>query len=179
MHYFSLTLIGQDRIGIVAQVTEILFRRGCNIADSSCTLLGGQFAMILIISHPDIDSMAGFGNAFEPLEAEGLAVSLRPLPPGGEQPPCLPGTLCLISVYGCDKPGIVYPVVRELGDHQINITDLNTKLVGTAKNPVYVMMIEVVLPPQVSLEDLAGWMTALRASLQVDISVRDITPVEF
>lgn len=178
MNHFALTIIGRDHPGIVARVTKILFDLGCNIADSSCTILGGQFAMILIISHPQFDTLESFGTSFEPIEKDGLSVFLRTLKPGGEAAPHLQGELCLISVYGSDKPGIVYPVVKELGDRQINITDLNTKLVGSPERPVYVMMIEAVLPPDIPLEKVAAVMAELKERLQVDISVRDITPVE-
>jgi glycine cleavage system transcriptional repressor len=68
MHHFALTVVGRDRPGIVAQVTEILFNLGCNIADSSCSILGGQFAMILIIAHPAFTDRHSFGAAFQPLE---------------------------------------------------------------------------------------------------------------
>ncbi|WP_330220596.1 hypothetical protein [Syntrophotalea acetylenica] len=84
----------------------------------------------------------------------------------------------MISVYGSDKPGIVFPVAKALGDRRINITDLNTKLIGTADNPVYVMMIEAVLPPGFSFEDLAVLLDKLKKELLVDISLRSITPVE-
>ena len=53
MNHFALTIVGRDRAGIVSQVTKILFDLGCNIADSSCSILGGQFAMILILGHPE------------------------------------------------------------------------------------------------------------------------------
>jgi glycine cleavage system transcriptional repressor len=178
MNHFALTIIGRDHPGIVARVTKVLFDLGCNIADSSCTILGGQFAMILIISHPQFGTRESFGTAFEPMERDGLSVFLRTLQPGGETAPHLQGELCLISVYGSDKPGIVYPVVKELGDRQINITDLNTKLVGSPERPVYVMMIEAILPPDIPLEQLDEVMSVLKDRLQVDISVRDITPVE-
>jgi glycine cleavage system transcriptional repressor len=84
----------------------------------------------------------------------------------------------MISVYGSDKPGIVYRVTRELGERQVNITDLNTKLIGSASRPVYVMMIEAVLPEGLSIEELAEVIGRLKDELQVDISVRSITPVE-
>ena len=74
MSHFALTIIGRDRPGIVAKVTEILYRLGCNIADSSCTILGGQFAMILILSNPDMHDQVDFDSAFAPLEADGLSV---------------------------------------------------------------------------------------------------------
>ena len=64
MGHFALTVVGRDRPGIVSQVTEILYRLGCNIADSSCSILGGQFAMILILSHPEFTGKEDFGTAF-------------------------------------------------------------------------------------------------------------------
>jgi glycine cleavage system transcriptional repressor len=178
MSHFALTIIGRDRPGIVARVTEVLYRLGCNIADSSCTILGGQFAMILLLSHPEMTEISCFGEAFAPLEENGLSVFLRKLQPGGETAAHIEGQICLISVYGSDKPGIVYPVVRELGERQINITDLNTKLVGPPEQPIYVMMIEAVLPPGLEVEELSALLNKLKAELQVDISIRDITPVE-
>lgn len=178
MSNFALTIIGRDRPGIVSQVTEILYRLGCNIADSSCSILGGQFAMILIISHPEKTRREDFEPAFQPLEATNLSVFLRTLQPGGEQRQTLEGELCMISVYGSDKPGIVYQVARELGERQINITDLNTKLIGSPERPVYVMMLEAVLPATISLGQLEAIMNELKVGLQVDISVRSISPVE-
>ncbi|MDO3377356.1 glycine cleavage system protein R [Geoalkalibacter halelectricus] len=178
MPHFALTIIGRDRTGIVSHVTEILYRLGCNIADSSCSILGGQFAMILIISHPEYTDRESFGDVFAPLEETNLSVFLRTLRPGGEKRPDLQGEICMISVYGSDKPGIVYRVAKELGDRRINITDLNTKLIGSESRPVYVMMIEAVLPDHLSIEDLTQMLDHLKEELQVDISVRSITPVE-
>ena len=178
MHYFALTIIGRDRPGIVSQVTEILYDLGCNIADSSCSILGGQFAMILILAHPDYTDRESFGDVFAPLEESELSVFLRTLKPGGEIHPEINGEICMISVYGSDKPGIVFQVSRELGDRKINITDLNTKLIGTEDRPVYVMMLEAILPEDMTSEDVEKSMNLLKEKLQVDISVRPITPVE-
>lgn len=178
MSHFALTIIGRDRAGIVSEVTGILYDLGCNIADSSCSILGGQFSMILIISHPELTNQQSFGEAFAPLEKSGLSVFLRTLKPGGEERPDLEGEICMISVYGADKPGIVYRVARELGERQINITDLNTKLIGEKTAPVYVMMIEAVLNQGVEVEDVESWIDGLKNELKVDISVRSITPME-
>ncbi|MFZ4580108.1 MAG: glycine cleavage system protein R [Myxococcota bacterium] len=178
MHHFALTLIGRDRPGIVARLTQILYQRGANLADSSCTILGGQFAMILIVSHPTVATVAGFGDAFSALADDDLAVVLRALPPGGEQATRLRGELCLVSVYGADQPGIVYRVTQELAARRINVTDMNTKLVGTAESPVYVMMLEGVLPEDVTIDFVAQELQQLGRDLHVDLSVRSITPVE-
>ena len=178
MNHFALTVVGRDRPGIVSQVTEILFQQGCNLADSSCSILGGQFAMILILGHPEYTDRESFGDAFRPLEDADLTVALRVLKPGGEGRTEIEGELCMISVYGSDKPGIVYRVAKVLGEKKVNITDLNTKLVGSAERPVYVMVIEAALPEGVAEEDIDNWLAPIRDELQVDITVRIIPTVE-
>jgi len=178
MQHFALTIIGRDRPGIVSQVTEILYQGGFNIADSSCSILGGQFSMILIISNPEISSKEEFSETFSPLEEQNLSVYIRTLKPGGEIRSNLEGELCMISVYGADKPGIVYQVAKELGDRNINITDLNTKLVGDKQNPVYVMMLEAMLPENTEIEEVESWMEELKQKLQVDISIRSLIAME-
>ncbi len=178
MQHFALTIIGRDRPGIVSQVTEILFKAGFNIADSSCSILGGQFSMILIISNPNISTTEDFIDTFKPLEENNLSVFIRTLKPGGEIRSELEGELCMISVYGADKPGIVFQVAKELGDRHINITDLNTKLVGDKLKPVYVMMLEAILPLDTEIEEIEIWMQELKQKLQVDISVRSLVVME-
>ncbi len=178
MPYFALTIIGRDRPGIVSQVTEILYQQGFNIADSSCSILGGQFSMILIISNPEMSAEEQFRSAFSSLEEQQLSVFIRTLKPGGEIRPEMSGELCMISVYGSDKPGIVFQVAKELGDRKINITDLNTKLVGEDDKPVYVMMLEALLPEGTEIETVEKWMAELKKELQVDISVRSLIAME-
>lgn len=178
MNYFALTIVGRDRAGIVSQVTEILYDQGCNIADSSCSILGGQFAMILILCHPEHTDRESFGAAFKPLEDSDLSVSLRVLKPGGEIRHNIEGDICMISVYGSDQPGIVYRVAKVLGEKKVNITDLNTKLVGTEQRPVYVMVIEAALPEGVEEDDVNAWLAPIREELKVDITVRNIPTVE-
>ena len=178
MNHFALTIVGRDRPGIVSQVTEILFNQGCNLADSSCSILGGQFTMILILGHPEFTSRESFGESFKPLEDADLTVALRVLKPGGEIRPQIEGDICMISVYGADKPGIVYHVAKVLSEKQVNITDLNTKLVGTKERPVYVMVLEAVLAAGVEEEDVNRWLAPVRDELQVDITVRTIPTVE-
>ena len=178
MNHFALTIVGRDRPGIVSQVTKILFDQGCNLADSSCSILGGQFAMILILGHPEFTNLESFGEAFKPLEETDLTVALRVLKPGGQIRSQIEGDICMISVYGSDKPGIVYRVAEVLGEKKVNITDLNTKLVGTEERPVYVMVIEATLPEGVEEEDVNGWLTPTRDELQIDITVRTIPTVE-
>ena len=177
LHY-AVSVVGKDRPGIVAGVAEVLFRLGCNIADSSCTMLAGEFAMILIVSHP---RPFGKGHLFDELKpvCDGLGMSLgvRALHIDEVVRQEAEGEICMVSVYGADQPGIVYRVTRELASQGINITDLNTKLIGSEAEPVYVMMLEASLPQGQTPEGLEAMLADLKKELQVEIGVRVITPV--
>jgi glycine cleavage system transcriptional repressor len=174
--HFAVTIIGKDRPGIVADTAEVLYRLGCNVEDSSCTMLGGDFAMILIVSHEKPFAKGRLGDEFRGLQELGLSAYVRPL---HEDEVCYrapQGELCLISVYGSDRPGIVYRVTRALADRGVNITDLNTRLIGTKEVPVYVLMLEAALPEGLAVEDAAGLLEQLKKELNVEIGVRTITP---
>lgn len=176
--HFALTIIGKDRPGIVADTAEVLFKLGCNVEDSSCTMLGGEFATILIISHEKPFSKKQLEAEFAAKNAgTGLSAFIRTLKDDEVcyQEPT--GELCLVSVYGSDKPGIVYRITRELADRGVNITDLNTKLIGSPAEPVYVLMLEAVLPQDLSVEQASHLLENLKKELSVEISVRLITPV--
>jgi len=177
LHY-AVSVVGKDRTGIVAGITKVLFRLGCNIADSSCTMLAGEFAMILIVSHPRPFTKGHLLEELKPVcEELGMSLAVRTLHSDEVARQESPGELCMVSVYGADKPGIVYRVASELAVQGINIMDLNTKLIGTADEPVYVMMLEAALPEGQTPETLESMLTDLKKELNVEIGVRVITPV--
>ena len=47
-----LTLTGPDRIGIVDRVTGLLLDRGGNVETSRMARLGGEFAVLMLVSLP-------------------------------------------------------------------------------------------------------------------------------
>lgn len=177
--HYAVSVVGADRTGIVAGVTEALYRLGCNIADSSCAMLAGEFAMILIISHPRPFTKSILMEELRPAcERLGMTLSVRHLQPGEEVRSHDSGEICQITVYGADQPGIVYRVTSALAANEINILDLNTKLVGSEDEPVYVMILEASLPPENTAETVEGMLSGLRKELKVEIGVRMVTPVE-
>jgi glycine cleavage system transcriptional repressor len=176
--HFAVTIIGKDSPGIVAGAAEVLFRLGCNIEDSSCTMLGGEFAMILIVSHRKPFSKTRLLEDFRAFEEkQHLSVFVRSLSSDEVHYRVPEGELCMVSVYGSDRPGIVFRVTKELAERNISISDLNTKLIGTPEQPVYVMMIEAVLPPGIEIEEVVKMLMKLKKELNVEISVRSVTPV--
>ena len=178
--HYAVSVVGKDRPGIVAAITEGLFNLGCNIADSSCTMLGGEFAMILIVSLKKPFSKSRLIEELKPVcDRIGMTLGVRTLHPDEVARREPDGEICMISVYGADQPGIVYRVTRELAARSINITDLNTRLIGTEEEPVYVLMLEVALPDGESAEGVEQRLADLKKELSVEIGVRVITPVAF
>jgi len=177
--HYAVSVVGADRPGIVAGVTEALYKLGCNIADSNCAMLAGEFAMILIVSGRKPFSKAHLIEELKPVcERLSLTLSVRHLTEREEQRSASSGEICQITVYGADQPGIVYRVASTLADRRINIMDLQTKLAGTDDEPIYIMLLEASLPDGVSPEAVEEMLKGLKDELQVEIGVRVVTPVE-
>lgn len=162
----AVTVVGNDRPGIVAAVTRPLYELGCNLEDATSTILRGHFAMVLIVRAPaDVDIAA----VEERLSAVGdelrLIIVARPVDEARVE-----GTAPshMVSVYGADKPGIVYRVADLIARAGGNITDLNSRLIGPEDEPVYALLMEVVLTQKEALErDLA----ALKEEIGVEVSL--------
>ena len=48
-HWYMLTLVGEDRPGIVAKVTSALFDGNCNLGETSMMRLGGSFTIMMMV----------------------------------------------------------------------------------------------------------------------------------
>ena len=166
MHELAVTAIGTDRPGIVATVTRVLNERGGNLEDSAMTILGGHFAIVLLVRSDD-DPDALRDALTEATTPFGLTISVTRAE--GPRTPAAPTHL--LSVYGADRRGIVAGVTRALSDVGANIVDLETQLIGAESDPVYAMVIEL------QAEDAAGVSRAVRdacTELGVDHTLRAI-----
>jgi glycine cleavage system transcriptional repressor len=163
--------LGSDRPGIAAAITRPLFDLGANLEDCSMTILSGQFAMVLVVELPDDVEVSALETALAaPASALDLGLAVRPI---GEQLPVgASGPHCVVSVYGADHPGIVHRFVTLLAEADVNITDLATRVIGDADDPVYAMVLEVVLPDGLHVESLREQVGALATEVGVDATMR-------
>jgi glycine cleavage system transcriptional repressor len=163
----AITVIGHDRPGIVADVSETLAGLGINLTDSTMTRLRGHFAMTLICTgEAPAETVEA---ALLPLCADGsLLATVRQVRPEAEVPAA--GTPYVVSLHGADRLGIVAAVTRVLARAGGNITDLTTRLVG----PLYVLVAEVDLPEGAdgTADRVAAELAETAAELGVEVSLR-------
>ena len=165
----SLSAIGKDKTGIVSSISEILFKLGCNIEDSTMTLLSGQFAVILLLDCPKNSNISKIKRSLNSsMRKLGLSYSVTEV----DKPKTNKKNFgdYVIAVYGSDRVGIVYNVSKYLADKKINITDVQTKVSGK-KDKVYIMLLEVNIPKTLKIDNVKQNLKQLAKELNVEIFV--------
>jgi glycine cleavage system transcriptional repressor len=165
----AVTAIGVDREGIVAGVTKVLYDVGCNLEDVSSTILKGHFSMMLIVRAPEGIDASNLEERLAPVASDlNLVITARTVE---EAEGRVAAPTHMVSVYGADHPGIVYRVTELLSARGVNVTDLESRVIGEPGEPVYALMLEVSVPAGV---DLTSDLEGLRTELEVDASVHPI-----
>jgi glycine cleavage system transcriptional repressor len=170
-----LTAVGRDRPGIVAAISEVFWRAGCNVEDASMTLLRGEFAVLLIARRAQglsTEALAAELRALE--ERTDLQITLKELSEQESAPQAATGRPYVVHVYGADREGILYRITSLLAGQGINITDVNTRVLTTSSPPVWVMMVEIELPADQEEASLQAALAAAARELGVDVSLRAV-----
>ncbi len=127
-HAFVMTVIGQDRPGLVEAVADLVAAEGGNWLESRMSRLGGQFAGILRLEVPperEESLLSGLRN----LDTRGLTVVVHSdTKTEGVAPP----TLYLLEIVGQDRPGIVRQIARVLASYGVNVEELQTECASAA-----------------------------------------------
>jgi glycine cleavage system transcriptional repressor len=176
MASYALSAIGRDRPGIVAEVTGTLLRYGVNIADSQMAILGGHFAMMLVLEASEATDLEALRAELErscvKLELEAISLSAIDAALARIDEPSH-----LVTLYGADHPGIVNAVTSALAERGVNITDLDTHLVGEESEPVYMMILEVALPEDLSGDELETFLREVAREQKLELSVRPLDQI--
>ena len=180
MRHLALAAVGRDRPGIVAAVTEALLRHGVNVEDSRMAILRGHFSMMLILAAPEDADAAALERDLEAVRGR-LGLETLSLGEVAETDSDAVGSepTHVVTVYGGDHPGIVHAVAAALAEQAVNIADLSTRLVEEqGAEPLYVMMLEVVLPPASAPGEIEAALAEVATRERVEVSVRPLEPDE-
>ena len=167
MNWQMLTLVGEDQPGIVARVTDALYRGGCTLGETSMLRLGGNFTIMMMVNGGQ--SEQALTSAIEPVaERMGLRFHLDPMH-GGLHQHRVPNFQ--VRVNGADRAGIVAKVTGMLAKSGFNILELDSDVVGSSEEPVYIMTIQGYA--EVTLEALETALGQLESE-QIDVHVSPI-----
>jgi len=172
-----LSILGQDRPGIVAAVSKVLYEQNCNIENVSQTTLQSEFAGIFIVSMPPSllegalhQSLAarmtplGLDVHITLLESKTTAVT----PPESEA--------YIITTKGPDRKGLVAGISEVIARFEGNITNLQAVFKGGDDPGDNIMIYEVDLPPRTDQQALYQELKkrAHELSLEIDMQHRKI-----
>ncbi len=165
-------VLGPDRTGIIAAVSETLFEQRCNLEDVSQTILQRQFVGIFIASMADDGNEEAVLSALSSrIGSLGLFVHLRPLeeePAGGVRT----GEPFVITTVGSDRPGLMAGVTEILARYGANITSLKAVSRGEESHHDYVMIFEADIPSAVDLSAFRAALCGRAEELGLDISLQ-------
>ena len=138
MKWYMLTLVGEDRPGIVAKVTAALFEVGGHLGEASMMRLGGNFTIMLMVAFEG--KRAALEEILEPVvDSMGLHCHMDEID-GHLHQHQIPEVR--VTVFGADRSGIVAQVTGALAEAGFNILDLESDVAGTEEEPIYIMHIE-------------------------------------
>jgi glycine cleavage system regulatory protein len=164
-----LTIIADDKPGIVEAVSKTLKSHNGNWTKSSMSSLAGQFAGILLASVPEEEAEACLA-ALKALEADGLRIIIRVV---SDEVPADRASKFFIQLVGNDRPGIVHDITSILADHKVSVSSLETSVEGASMGggELFKASAELRVPEGSDILALERNIEALANDLMVDIKL--------
>jgi len=168
---FVLTLTGSDRIGLVQHVTESILECGGDVQASRMARLGGEFAMLLLVSIPESETDRLSANVDE-LLGEGFKVVLTETEWGvsARRQGWLPYE---IVVSGANHEGIIHEVAEHLSKQGIHIESIDTNVIPAPMSgaPLFTMEAIVVAPPELPKQKWEDELEDVADQLNVELEI--------
>jgi len=183
-----LTVVGEDRTGLVESLAKRIADAGGNWEESRLARLAGQFSGIVVVT-VEASRADALTAALRELEATGFWVTARVIPPQAPQAGAAPrqdsrgeaiaahaaggaGSRVRLAVTGSDRPGIVRDVCRRLAARGVNVEELesNVRSAPMSGEAMFVARARLLVPPHVALGDVQTDLEALANELMVDFS---------
>ena len=148
-----ISALGRDRPGLVDQLSGAIFDLDCNIVDSRMTVLGGEFAILLLVEGP-WNQLARLESHVPELEKNlDLTIISRYTEPSATAREALP---YMVEVVALDHPGIVHRLASFFSGRDINISDLNTTRYAAPHTgtPMFAVQMNIGIPPEIHISAL-------------------------
>ncbi|CAB1083192.1 hypothetical protein D1AOALGA4SA_10771 [Olavius algarvensis Delta 1 endosymbiont] len=170
--YLVVTAVGPDKVSTVEIIADVATGHQANIEESRMARLGGEFAVIMMLSIPD-EKLQPLSEALQFLQEKGLTITAKrtDLSRADEFRGYIPYE---IKVLGADHEGIVYKVSRYLAAEGINVEEMETRVTPAPNTgtPLFSMWAMVQAPPKRTLSQLRRKLADLGETIDVDIEVK-------
>ncbi|MCR1783327.1 amino acid-binding protein [Nocardioides carbamazepini] len=168
MATFTLTCIGDDRPGLVSDLSAPIRAHGASWNRSQMARLGGKFAGILLLDVPDAKADA-LVAALTALKEVGLLVTLERT----DVPADEPALRINLELLGADRPGIVAEISGALAGRGVSIEELVTDVRAAPMAGGHLFEAKAVLgaPSTTSTHDLRSMLEAIADELMVEINL--------
>jgi glycine cleavage system regulatory protein len=167
-----MTVIGQDRPGLVDSVAALVAEHGGNWLESRMSRLGGHFAGILRVEVPS-ENEPRLVAALKKLEARGLTVVVHP-----DQPKPLPASArqSVLEIVGQDRPGIVRDITHALASFGVNVEELETECESAAMSgeTLFKARARLSIPESCDAAQVRQQLERIAADLIVEISLAEL-----
>jgi glycine cleavage system regulatory protein len=169
-----MTVIGQDRPGLVESVARIVSEHGGNWLESRMCRLGGEFAGLLRIQLPKAQQSA-LEDALKRLEAQGLTTVVRVDRAEPEAGPCRLGRL---EIVGQDRPGIVRQISQVLAQQAVNVEELQTECASAPMSgeTLFKAQARVRIPDACDVARLRRELEKIAGDLLVEVTFQELQP---
>lgn len=166
-----ITVTGNDRVGIVDDVTKIILSYRGNVEASRMARLGGVFAMLMLVSITD-EQVENLKTALNELRSQAFELTIVPTQRGISQK-FKEWHRYQIDVRGADHEGIIHEITHHLAQHGVSVETIDT---GTEDAPfggtkLFIMRAKVFSPPNLPFASLQEELAAIGAELNVDIEI--------
>ncbi len=166
MAHFALTVLGDDRPGLVSAVAERVNAHGGSWEHSQLAQLAGKFAGIVLVSVPDAEADSLVADLAR-LQDQGLHLQVErtDLPAEDDR------VRYELELVGADRPGIVAEISALLASRGVSIEDLFTELVDApmAGGRLFEARAVLLAPESTSVEGLRDALEELADRLMVDV----------
>jgi len=166
----AMTIIADDRPGIVQLVADTIASAGGNWLESRLCRLGGQFAGIVRAEIEDSKADA-LAIALKALEARGLRIQIHTEEAAKQD--AVTGTLVTIDLVGHDRPGIVKTITGVLSAHGVNVEEFSSQCVNSPMDGAQLFQARatLLLPPKLTLATLRSELEQIASDLMVDLQL--------
>lgn len=166
-----LTVICDDRPGVVARLSHLLEKHGGNWTESSMLSLAGKFAGILL-AHVPAGQSDTLIHELQQLHAEGMQVTVHS---STAAEPATDSRQFVLELLGQDRPGIVRDITAILSRHGVNVLELDSSCESASMSGemLFKARARLLIPQSLSRDILQADLEHLANELMVDINLQE------